>query len=341
MLLSKEAMVHIARGNRKYYVERGYNVNYGDYVYVKVEDLPLASRAIVEVQCDYCGEVYQEDFSHYNRNKDIINKDACHKCASKKQTELFQVKYGVSCPSQLESSKVKTKQTCEKKYGKGVTNGFQVEENKKKARETCLERYGVENIAQLPEAQQKREETMLKKYGVKNIFCSGPLRNDSYYGKNLPKRAKNQSVSCSKSQRYLGELYNAQINYFYHYYFLDLFFEKENIYCEYNGAGHALGVKLGTTTIDEFQKKEKQRYHVLKKKRLKLFRIINENKNNKDKLPDDNILLQIKNIAFNFLKASDNNFFINFDLDNFKIITPEKEIEWDYKEQFEEYKLYI
>ena len=76
------------------------------------------------------------------------------------------------------------------------------------------------------------------------------------------------------------------------YYFLDGYFESEQIYFEYNGSGHDLSVQIGAITEKEFKAKETRRYHYLKTLGLKEFCVINTKKN---KVPvNDEVMLKIK-----------------------------------------------
>lgn len=63
-----------------------------------------------------------------------------------------------NCKKEFESEK-KTRFCCKK---------CSTESRIKKQRETLLEKYGVENISQLPSVKKKKEETCFKHYGVKN-----------------------------------------------------------------------------------------------------------------------------------------------------------------------------
>lgn len=126
----------------------------------------------------------------------------------------------------------------------------------------------------------------------------------------------NACVYCSKNQRYLANLFNGEINVRKSFYFVDIFFDKEQIYCEYDGGGHDLQVKLGELTEKEFIQKEHIRYKQLKKEGLKLLRIKHINK----KLPSDNLLLLFKDFSFEILKTTDCNW-ITIDLDKHLIFT--------------------
>lgn len=58
MLLSKVVKLKWNTKNRKYYESIGYIfTKYGDEFDVKVEDLTPSSKAVVEVECDFCHNV--------------------------------------------------------------------------------------------------------------------------------------------------------------------------------------------------------------------------------------------------------------------------------------------
>ena len=154
-----------------------------------------------------------------------------------------------------------------------------------------------------------------------------PLRQQSYQ-KTLVAKDKNQTQPASKNQKYLADLYGGEVNGFVlGHYFLDIYFELDKIYCEYDGSGHDLNVQLGQVSKEDFEKREKQRYHILKRNGLKVFRIINTER--KEILPLDEELLEIKRIAFEYLKKEKNNYWITFNLNTKIIHTKEKDINWN------------
>ena len=97
-----------------------------------------------------------------------------------KQTTLE--KYGVEHSGSSEEIRQKTLRTNQERYG-GTAMGSpetrkKIEEtnikrygnktfnNRSKAEQTCLERYGVENVSQVPEVQEKFTQTIRERYGV-------------------------------------------------------------------------------------------------------------------------------------------------------------------------------
>ena len=66
---------------------------------------------------------------------------------------------------------------------------------------------------------------------------------------------------------------------------------------------------------------------------VKLFKI--KNMSHKEFLPSDNILLQMKELAFKYLSKEENNWII-FDIAENKIITKHNCYNWYYKNEFNE-----
>lgn len=109
----------------------------------------------------------------------------------------------------------------------------------------------------------------------------------------------------------------------------------KKIYGEYDGGGHRLNVRLGQSTQEDFDKREKQRYHILKRNGLKVFRIINEFNN--EKLPNDEVLLAIKELALKYLSEKEN-YWIVFDFDKKEIRIKTKIIKCSF-EKIEDIKI--
>lgn len=251
--------------------------------------------------------------------------------------------YGVDNPLKSKTIRDKVKNTCKEKYG--VNSPLESQQVKDKIKETCLEKYGVEFPLQNENINNKQQETMLKRYGVKNgaqnkgilekILINGQKTNLLRYGsksvfgnKEISDKAiknsflakyHNGSQKTSKNQNYLCELYNATLNAMFDTYFVDLYFPLERIYLEYNGTGHDISVKAGWVTQEDFNIKEIIRYKALKKYGLKFIKFIHNSK----KLPDDQVLLDFKDIGFQLLLSTNNNW-ISFDLDTYEIETKYK-----------------
>lgn len=170
--------------------------------------------------------------------------------------------------------------------------------SKKKMMESSLEKYG--NVCSL------RNEEVGNKARNKNRMNLGvdyPFQNKEILEKchdtSVRKHGKGyRSITISKQQRKIHEFYGGKLNHHIFPYCLDIFFEEEKIYFEYDGSGHKLNVLKGKSTEEEFEKKENKRRDFLKNKGLKEFRIIS----NTDKLPYKKELIKIKNRAFKMLE---------------------------------------
>lgn len=97
------------------------NIKLGDIVEVSVDKLSKGSHAIITAICDDCGNEVHIEYRTYLR---IINKGKgyrCDACNRKEQQRLFQQKYGVANPFQLEEVKTKSRETNLRKYGHEYT----------------------------------------------------------------------------------------------------------------------------------------------------------------------------------------------------------------------------
>lgn len=243
-------------------------------------------------------------------------------------------KYGVENPQQNRLIREKTILTCLKRYG--TESPLQNKNVKEKIQNTNLKKYNVEIPIKNSNVKLKKDLTMLEKYGETNpIFVPELKEKMIIHSKNsIIKKygtypaSKNETIKnkirqafvknsqnmipASRNQKYLCSLYNGMLNYNIGFYFLDIFLEDTLIDCEYDGSGHDLCVKLGNISESEFKIKEIKRYYYLKQRNIKLFKIIHKNS---EILPSDNLLINIKDYAINYLSKNGCNWII-FDLDN-------------------------
>ena len=136
---------------------------------------------------------------------------------------------------------------------------------------------------------------------------------------------ENSSCPSSKQQRYVCDFYCAKLNYPFGATNLDMYFEDSDIYVEWDGSGHNLSVKYGRETEDEFKEREIKRYKFLRSRGLKMFKIISE----RDRVPSDEKLSEMKDVAFYYLKEKDYNW-VEFDIENETIRTIEGKSEFKY-----------
>jgi hypothetical protein len=163
MLLSKVVYIKTGSINFNYFKNLGYDIeNSKELFEVLVEDLTSGANVLVDVSCDYCGEILHVPYRRYIRYTKIFNKYSCSKieCSNQKIKDVCIAKYGVENPFQADFVKEKSKKTFNKKYG--VNHQMEIQEVKEKIKKTCLERYSDENFRNT----DKRRITCLEKYGV-------------------------------------------------------------------------------------------------------------------------------------------------------------------------------
>lgn len=101
--------------NRKRYEALGYKfTKLFDTFLVEAKDLAKGSDKYVDVVCDYCGNVYKQEYKHQHSHK---GKDCCKGCWQQKAMESMKNKYGVEYPLQKEEFREKYKQTCFERFG--------------------------------------------------------------------------------------------------------------------------------------------------------------------------------------------------------------------------------
>ena len=227
-----------------------------------------------------------------------------------KQTNME--KYGVEFASQADEIKQKMRETFLKKYG--VNNPAKSQMIQDKIKKTNLERYGVESILSLPNFHENARKIDMERYGVYHH-----LQNPNILAKQKETFFKNGTCPTSKQQLYLHSLYGGELNYPISYYSADICFPDEKLNIEIDLGGHNLSVKLGSLTQAEFDQKEIIRNNVIKREGYKQMRIISS----KDLLPSDEILLQLLSHAKQYFSKYPNHSWINFDIDNSRIINVE------------------
>lgn len=167
MLISTFGKVKWNSKHKKYYTDKGYVFTaIGDEFDVAIADLTHGSKAMVDVQCDYCGEIVHKQYGIYLKQHHDKFGDCCVKCQP-----------------------IKNKLCCLEKYG--VDNGSKTDEAIAKIKRTSLERYGTENPAQAqfvrdkiseaskrnyPKAKDKLIQTNLERYGVECVFANEAIR---------------------------------------------------------------------------------------------------------------------------------------------------------------------
>lgn len=165
MIKTEFVTIQVSRKNNKVYNLLGYVCNVGDFITIKVSELPPSSKVKIEVKCDYCEQTISRAYGNHvkqsQRNK--INKDSCQKCVGKKNSESNMLTYGVENVMHLQESKDSLKNTMMEKYG--VEHQMYLDSTKQKIKNTVKELYGVDSVLQLDSVKEKIKQTNLEKYG--------------------------------------------------------------------------------------------------------------------------------------------------------------------------------
>ncbi|ANC78267.1 hypothetical protein ABE65_016250 [Fictibacillus phosphorivorans] len=151
---------------------------------------------------------------------------------------------------------------------------------------------------------QKLKETNIAKYGHECVLSNKLIRE-----KILKTVYKNQTAPTSKQQLYLFEILGGKINFPIKTLQVDLAFEKEKIYVEYDGSGHDLKVKLGRLTVEEFNEKCKRRSYVLYRRGWREIRIISR----RDYLPSEEVIKEMYTLAIDYFSTGHS--WMTFDID--------------------------
>lgn len=318
MIISEYVDVYINSSNKKYFESLGYKCGKnGKKIKVKVCDLKKYSRAIVKVRCDFCGRIYEIQYSSKNHGK-YPEIDACKYCISKKIKMIFNIEYGVDNISQLKETQNKIKKNNIEKYGVESTSSLDFV--KEKAKRTSIERYGVECSAMSDEAKKKRANTNLKKYGtefaisskairkkIKHTFntkynVDNPSQIDEVMKKIINSKHNNSNQTSSKQQNILHEYICGELNYPFLRYYIDIAFPEEKIAVEYIGGGHNLSVKLGNISEKEFTRNENFRKKQLFDNGWKIIEFISMKNKITDEQTSKKIMIFCRNLFNNYNK---------------------------------------
>lgn len=340
-----------SKSHKKRY-HKDYVYDLSKSIMVKVEDLQPGSKTFVRVRCDIC-QKNEMDVRFYDYNKAVKNTGnyVCQECSVKKQQNTTMNKYGVAWVLQADEVKEKIKITNLQKYG--VDNYSKTPEYSQKVKNTCIAKYGYENPLQSSVVQDKRKETIFQKYGVENVSQSPTTiekRKQTFltrYGveyisqsKEIKEKIRNTNLEkygcehCLQSpkvrekiantlycngtnptslqQHFLHNLYGGELNFPIKHYSVDICFPKEKLYIEYDGGGHRLEVLVGSITDEQFDRKELIRNNIIKGEGYKQMRIISTT----DKLPPDEILLQMLEHTRKYFSDYPNHSWIEFNVDS-------------------------
>lgn len=341
MLLEDYHNIKVRKDNFDYFISKGYNCKLNEYIGVKSSDLQKGSNRKVRYLCDSCKKEIKISYCDYTKRKRISNKDLCIHCKGEETEKSNLKKYGVKNVMGIEENKIKLAKTNIEKYGCECV--FQNEDIKNKIKDTLVKKYGCDNPIKCASIKEKIEKTNIKRYGVKipmflnlneekrketNLKRYGneySIASDFVKKKIRESFFNNGSVKTSKQQKYVCELYGGILNYPIDICNLDMFFPEYNIYCEWDGGGHNISKYYGKSE-EELRKREIRRAYYLKTKGLKEFRIISS----KDYVPTDEILLNMKKIAFDILLNMDLSW-VRFDIESGFYFYKDNKIEYKYR----------
>jgi len=163
MLITKKLYIKAGSKNFNYFKNLGYDIKSSKELFeINVEHLTKGSHIIIDISCDYCGEVLHIPYRRYVKYTKVFDKYSCSKieCSNQKIKDVCLTKYGVENPFQADFVKEKSKKTFNDRYG--VNHQMEIQEVKDKIKKTCLERYDDENFRNI----DKRRITCIEKYGV-------------------------------------------------------------------------------------------------------------------------------------------------------------------------------
>ena len=214
MIITKEIIIDINKGNLPYYSKDNKEIKIGDKISIEITKLSIGSNQVIEAKCDICGNEVNIKYILYNRSTKGVKKFACSKkCSSKRQSEILLQEHGVKNISQLPSIKSKIKETNIEKYGSeyyfgsnegkesvklgmirihGVDNPQKSLSIRNKSKISNIEKYGVEYTLQNNDIREKIKETNLIKYGnevaSKSIIVKDKIKetNNKKFGGNSP-----------------------------------------------------------------------------------------------------------------------------------------------------------
>jgi len=219
MILDKIILIKGHSKNITHYRKLGYDLNVGQLIEVKTEDLTKGSSFIIKCQCDECGSEKKMEFKEYfNRTKSLTDKYYCFSCKSIKTKNTNIERWGFDNPMKSESVKNKLKNKIIETYG--VDHYSKTDEYKIKYKNTCLEKYGVDNASKFQSVKDSIsnlkfiEKNSLDKYREKisdeyNIISYNRDRVFEIYHKKCKQtfnifigtfydRSRNDNIICTK-----------------------------------------------------------------------------------------------------------------------------------------------
>jgi len=161
-----------------YYKKLGYDVKNNNFCEIKVLDLKKGSHAIITAKCDICGKDKEIMYKEYCRNTKKFDIFCCsNKCATIKNKQTSEEKYGVEHYSKTDDFLDRIKKTNLEKFGKEFytqtdeykeimiknVKNYNYTEIKNKIKKSFLLKYGNENYHQSENYLDKKNE-IIEKY---------------------------------------------------------------------------------------------------------------------------------------------------------------------------------
>jgi hypothetical protein len=174
MILTNSVLVK----SSKYYYKLGYNID-SKYIKIDISHLPKGSHVPILAKCDYCDNDKEISYKDYNKNISKNKKFSCSiKCGVSKSKENNLLKYGVESVNQLDSKKIKTKETIIERYGTDHVSKIESVRKSKSYKMTLQKDKISKNISEywsnlsadkIDIINNKREITNLERWGFKYI----------------------------------------------------------------------------------------------------------------------------------------------------------------------------
>ena len=290
-------------------------------ILVKIEDVPLNSKVIIECLCDNCHKVQEMSYCQWNKRKHSDGLDFCKNCAVKiKLPKSMKEKYGYENCAKVPEIIEKKKQTNLKKYGQEwAISSKEVRQN---IMESIYKKYKTDNPMKNIEVQNKAKQTNQNKYGGSSPMCDDNVKlksintclekysvKNAFQCKEIQEKArktlyKNNSVPSSKVEKRMCDM-------------LIKLFGKENCFPNYPEGNLSLdclvlvdGYKIDFEYDGFYWHKNRGQYDAARNAVLMNngYKIIRIKGNNTDDLPTE---VQIKKSVYDLINNNHNLIFIN------------------------------
>jgi len=178
-----------------YLKKLNYDVNFGEYVNISIDHLPLGSNKYVVIKCPICDDENVLKFYNY---VNVYKKGSGYRC---KKCNTFENnisrKYGVENIMKLEKFRNKIKSTKLNRYNDENFN------NRPKYTQTVIERYDVEHYSKTDDYKKDYKDVCIKKYNVDNVSKLETIKNKKRetYLKNI----ENNKVKSKKREKHKKE----------------------------------------------------------------------------------------------------------------------------------------